>query len=496
MFPHVHMRGILRRCAMRKLICLLLAFCLLIPLTACAEGESAQVREGRKLLKEYLSKRGGDAALTEIHADVQRPDASHLAVSDFVKGTFRAGGETYEITGNVVTGEIYTSERVPEFADSIIRKLEELLGLDPDDCVGNCAVVDLYAPAWQEEKPEWPGESAYLGQVIPADLKDMDAYAAQAFSNGDIRLIIYLACRDTDIGPERWTEADIADWDGTDVTIMELEPGASLPAPEELTVSYRNGFIGDRLTLCDGRIEFRQGKTSGKPQTPAPDVTTETHKTPEEQIELLLEQTDVWYRGGSPAYYPAYLYYAVTDLNQNGRLEVISSEYRYDTNVSINRFFEIDETETRVVGMKYDLADVDETEIAPGLVNAAMPTLCFFRDGEYHYSIPTPGEPNENLEIEFFYMLSMNQQGEVSTELLAEKWVNNMTGTTSYLRGLEKIKQREYDGADLIRYEDCEVCECDWSWVLLLDGWDEQEFRNELTDSWERFVFDTLGTGK
>ena len=254
---------------MKKLVCLLLAICLTIPLAACAEGESAQVRAGRKLLNDYLSARGGGAALTELHADVQRPDMSHLVVSDFVKGSFRDGGETYEITANVVTGEIYTSERLPEFAESCIRKLEELLGLNPDDCVGNCCVVDLYAPAWQEEKPEWPQERAYLGQVLPAELKDMDAYAAKAFSDGDIRLIVYLACRDADLGPERWTEAAVADWNGTDVTVMALEPGAPLPSPEELTVSYRNSFSGDRMILCDGKIKFTPGK--------APETSPETY---------------------------------------------------------------------------------------------------------------------------------------------------------------------------------------------------------------------------
>ena len=245
---------------MKKLICIFLAICLPISLVSCAEGESAQLRTGQRLMKGYLSDRDENAVLTESHADVLRPAADQLVLSDYVKGTFRDGGASYEITVNVVTGEIYTSERLPEFAESCIRLIEERLGLNPGDCVGNCSVMELYAPAWQKENPEWPWERAYLGRVLPVGLRDMDAYAAQALSNGDVRLVMYLACRDTDIGPERWTEADIADWDNTEVTLLALTgPGAALPSSEELTVDYRNSFAGDRLQLSDRGIAFQPG---------------------------------------------------------------------------------------------------------------------------------------------------------------------------------------------------------------------------------------------
>ena len=247
----------------------------------------------------------------------------------------------------------------------------------------------------------------------------------------------------------------------------------------------------------DNTQEDAEQEESDEPppqEAPAAAGQTETpRKIPEEQINLFLAQRDVWYQGGSPDYYPAYLYYAVTDLNQNGRLEIIRSELRYDTNVSINRFYEIDESETGVTEMNYDLADAGETESAPGLVNAELPAMCFFRDGIYRYSVPTQGEPNENLEIEFFYMLCVDQQEHVTTELLGEKWVSHTAGTVSYLRGLDEIEQREYDGADFFRYGGDDCCECAWEWVMLPDGWDIEEFRSVLTGSWENFVFDTLG---
>ena len=142
-------------------------------------------------------------------------------------------------------------------------------------------------------------------------------------------------------------------------------------------------------------------------------------QTAEAQIGLFLAQKALWYQGG-PEYAPACLYYAVTDLNQNGRLELIRSEFRYDTTASINR------------------------------------------------------------------------ESRVTTELLGEKWLNRSTGEASYLRGTEEIAHRDYDGADFFRYGD-DCCECAWEWVELLEGWSEAEQRQALMDSWEHFVFDTLG---
>ena len=294
---------------MKRLLLLLLAACLAVSLAACTSGESDQLRTGRKLMNEYLSARGGGAVLTDSHVDVLRPDAGKLVASDFVKGSFRADGETYEITANTVTGEVYTSERVAEFEESCIRAIEAQLGLSSEDCAGNCSVMELYAPAWQEENPEWPWAEAYLGHVLPVETRDLDAYAARAISDENVRLIVYIVCRNTELLPERWSASAAADWIGKEITLLALpDPDAALPEPETVTVDYRNDFAGDRLVISDGEIDLRPGTERGEPtdtpDTPeTPGTQPETrHKSPAEQIEIFLAQRDVWYQGGSPAY--------------------------------------------------------------------------------------------------------------------------------------------------------------------------------------------------
>lgn len=216
-------------------------------------------------------------------------------------------------------------------------------------------------------------------------------------------------------------------------------------------------------------------------------------KPAEEQLDVFLAQQDVWYQGISPAYYPAYLYYAVTDLNQNGRLEIISTEYRYDCDVSINRFFELDETCANVVELNYDMADAAETEIAPGLLNADLPLLCFAKDGCYYYTVPTPyrlRSEDHVIQIEMMYSLGLDQSGNVTTELLGEAWTDYDEDKVSYMdASAAAIDEASYYLADYLRYpveEGYSLCECYMLWVIPLGD----SFREDLLDSWRYFAFE------
>ena len=228
-------------------------------LSGCGGADDAQRAAGRSRMKEYLAAHGG-GEITDCRVDTLRPDASTLMPSDYVEGTFRAGGETYAFAVNTVTGAVFTSERAEEFRRRCVGAAETALGLPPGSCVGCCAVAERYAPAWQEEKPEWPWATAFLGDVLPVDAQDLDALAAAALTDGSERVIIYIVCRGVPLAPDRWSEADVADWDGAEVSVMALPaPDAPLPAPEELTVDYRNDFPGDLVILSDGGIRFRPG---------------------------------------------------------------------------------------------------------------------------------------------------------------------------------------------------------------------------------------------
>ena len=170
----------------RKL-CLLCALMLVsaLLLAGCVKGSSEQEKAGKKLMRAYLAESGSKAKLTEVYAEVLRPDASTLVLSDYVKGNLKDGKNEYEFAVNVVTGEIYTSEQHQAFSDSCVRLVCERLGLEPSDCGGG-GELWREVPSWQEPREEWPYQWSSLGNVLPVGITDMDAYAAQLLSDEDI----------------------------------------------------------------------------------------------------------------------------------------------------------------------------------------------------------------------------------------------------------------------------------------------------------------------
>ena len=227
----------------------LLALCL----TGCfAQGKAGKLRQGKKLMKEYLAGSGRGAAIEECWVDVVRPDADKLIASDYVRGTFRSGGESYEFAVDTVTGQICTSEALPDFYAACVRQVGKKLGLDVTNCPWDC-IIWTDAPAWHEQNEEYPDEQTYLGSVIPVDLADMDAYAAQALEDKYIRLRIRLVCPAGALGPDRWTTADTAAWPNVEV---ELTGADALPTQEDFIKNGPDGLTGPRVELTQEKVEY------------------------------------------------------------------------------------------------------------------------------------------------------------------------------------------------------------------------------------------------
>ena len=239
----------------RRLLAVFLLCALLSALLCgCVEGERAQVKEGKRLIKAYLSDHRG-SRIEECRADILRPDADKLVLSDFVKGTFREGGESYEFSVNVKTGEIYTGEQLPAFSESCARLLAKRLGLA--EYTADCTVW-MDAPAWQEPKEEWPDEMTYLGEVLPVGIEDMDAYAAQAIADGNVRILLKLAVPRSQLAEDRWSLEDTKGWNDTEVQLFGFD--GALPTQEALSVLYFADYEGVLLYLNEKEIRFCPGK--------------------------------------------------------------------------------------------------------------------------------------------------------------------------------------------------------------------------------------------
>ena len=237
----------------------LAALALLLTLTGCGAANGAQLKAGQKLMKAYLSDRGSGAALQNCHVDVLRPEADKLVASDFVEGTFRAGGETFEFAVNTVTGEIYTSERLPELTEKLTARLTARLGLPSDACVADC-LMELSRPAWQEESTEWPWLRAHLGHVLPVRAGDLDAYAAQILADEDVRILLYLACPADELRDGRWSTGDLAGWENVEIQLFGFAADEALPTLETFPVDYLYCSDHPRVTLTPETVQFRSGE--------------------------------------------------------------------------------------------------------------------------------------------------------------------------------------------------------------------------------------------
>ncbi len=233
---------------MKRILWLLLPVLLLC---GCAEGSAEQVRAGRALMKSYLAQRGGKASVSSIYADVHRVDADRLELSDFVKGTFSADGETYSFWADVVTGEVYTSERMDEFTDCCSARTAELLGLDPSQCVGSCIIALERSFAL-----EYDDRTEYftLDDVLPVTVGDMDAFVRQALEAEDVTVQTYLVCRGVTELSGRWTELGGT---GLRVFLCALaDPDAPLPLTEEVGWSYWKDFTGEKVRIDPDGVEY------------------------------------------------------------------------------------------------------------------------------------------------------------------------------------------------------------------------------------------------
>ena len=220
------------------------ALCLLLLFAGCGSG--AQTRAGRRLIREYLAGRG--AEITECYTELLRPDGTKPISSDFVKGSFRMDGADYELAVNTVTGEVYTSERLDELEERLVALISARLGLEPAARVASC-LVELWRPSWQAGHSEWPEHRSYLGHVLPVTVSDMDAYAAQALEDENVRVLLYLTCRSDELREGRWSGDALAGWRDVEIELFGFAADESLPSPETFPHDYHYAADRPRLTL-------------------------------------------------------------------------------------------------------------------------------------------------------------------------------------------------------------------------------------------------------
>ncbi|MBR4183893.1 MAG: hypothetical protein IKQ56_08760 [Lachnospiraceae bacterium] len=217
-------------------------------LTGCVQGENEQVRTGQKLMEDYFAETGRQASVTEIYADIARPAADRLEMSDYVKGNYKLDGDKYEFWANVETGSIYTSERLQDFSDSVLKIQADKLGFDISNCT--CYASLTIYPEFTGEPGNSRGQTdtVILTDVLPVTVTDMDGFAEKALESEHIFVRSFIICRKNPFAADA-ESPDIPGWREDQITVCELkDPDTALPTDKYDILEY---WIDNRDNCTD-----------------------------------------------------------------------------------------------------------------------------------------------------------------------------------------------------------------------------------------------------
>lgn len=127
-------------------------------------------------------------------------------------------------------------------------------------------------------------------------------------------------------------------------------------------------------------------------------VSEESGKTeddPVSQFEILADNRDLWV---SPKEYGGMFFYTVTDLDQNGRLELITSTRQGSDNYIYSRYFEVNETMDGVT--EYMMMGNSEGESQADIIVESAPVFYDQASGRYYYVFV---DSLRNGEEEYYY---------------------------------------------------------------------------------------------
>ena len=184
----------------------------------------------------------------------------------------------------------------------------------------------------------------------------------------------------------------------------------------------------------------------------------------EDQIETIWNNRNKWmFTGRIPEGY--YIYYALSDLDGNGRLEVIATESYGDYNFSTYSVYEVNEDGT---GLDYVENDIMEGESMPdiewgevfyfakdpdGSILGYLMTDGIRADGGSAYMVNTDFVTMKDGRISYEYIASANtsydDDGSVSTQYFVDKDGNQLDGWDEFNEYGEKYIKQTYPEAEV-----------------------------------------------
>ncbi len=283
-------------------------------------------------------------------------------------------------------------------------------------------------------------EAVIPAQFLPEEL--MSLAGDRGEESGDILLSLYNFS-----GEERGSEAFLKQ------SCYVFTTGGETPeeiAPEEsLEKEYAEGGL-KRISRDAGKtMEIECAAAAGVTDSDreaqsiswtgaAPEAYAEIRSGTDTQLVLMINSRDMWFKNETSGD----IFYAVADLNMDGRLELIRTEMKYDPKSTVNRFWQVSADYRTLQPMDYEsqfkLADGSEDTAQPSLMNLdTVYSYWNFSYTDYYYVFPT-STYTEDGDILRMMMLDFTDGGQV-------KYVCDL-GTSSYSYAAGDTKYFDHEG--------------------------------------------------
>lgn len=215
------------------------------------------------------------------------------------------------------------------------------------------------------------------------------------------------------------------------------------------------------LCACGSKSAPAQTETPAAVSTPAISVSV----SPEEQLALIENTAALWTVDNNE--FSEY-YFAVTDLDKNGRLEVFAAITQGTGIFTTGRLFEVSSDFTSLV--EYPLSS-DEGQFIPEVIMMSAP--CYSGDGINYYVFSDTVRVDAREQHSFTELLSLTD-GKISIDCVAVLntfFDENGKQTLSFTDGEgNEISEETYDNAVKNVFPDASVSTAHFGWFTLAEG--------------------------
>lgn len=201
----------------------------------------------------------------------------------------------------------------------------------------------------------------------------------------------------------------------------------------------------------------------------------------QKQISMLVQSQDKWDQARIDDVLPNDYYYAVSDLDWNGRLEIMAMSTQGTGIYTYGTIYEVNEDGTALAECSVPCTD---GESLPEMIMNFVPAAYDRSDGSYYYVFK---DDCRNGAAEYYQSIqAINLTGGVlSARVLGRMSLLAADGVTQeeYFRGEDKIAPEEYEAIIPAFQADLEGFTANFQWFQVEDSADKAM----LTKSWEFF---------